>query len=34
MNHYKLYDKNKNMNLDSRFYILFIHNKKTKTKRY
>jgi hypothetical protein len=28
MNLYKLNGKNKNINLHSRFYILFIHNKK------
>jgi hypothetical protein len=29
---YKLIDKNKNINLYSRFYILFIHNQRKKTK--
>jgi hypothetical protein len=28
MNLYKLNNKNKNINLHSRFYILLIHNKK------
>jgi hypothetical protein len=33
MNLYKLNTKNKNTNLHSRFYILFIHNQRKKTKK-
>jgi hypothetical protein len=33
MNLYKLNAKNKNINLHSRFYILFIHNQRKKTKK-
>jgi hypothetical protein len=34
MNLYKLNAKNKNMNLHSRFYILFIHNQRKRPKNW
>jgi hypothetical protein len=33
MNVYKFNDKNKNINLHSRFYIIFINNKRKETKK-